>query len=96
MCMSTTSEGYVKIIDLREGNEESSEETTETTGCKASVCEEFDDCPRAEKFVELLSFRHFERFFTFSKSDRVTYKKAISDGVNVSVVLDMVCGNTSK
>lgn len=98
--MSTISEGtaninhsLVKILDLREGNEESSEETT---GCKASVCEEFDDCPRAGKFVELLSFRHFERFFTFSKSDRKTYKKAISDGVNVSVVLDMVCGNTSE
>ena len=91
--MSTTSEGFVKILDLREGNEESSEETT---GCKASVFEEFDDCPRAGKFVELLSFRHFERFFTFSKSDRKTYKKAISDGINVLVVLDMECGNTSK
>lgn len=62
--MSTTSEGYVKILDLREGNEESSEETT---GYKASVCEEFDDCPRAEKFVELLIFRHFERFFLFHR-----------------------------
>ena len=91
--MSTTSDRFVKILDLREGNEESSEETT---GCKASVCEEFDDCPRAGKFVELLSFRHFERFFTFSKSDRKTYKKAISDGINVLVVLDMECGNTSK
>lgn len=46
--------------------------------------------------VKILDFRHFERFFTFSKSDRKTYKKAISDGVNVSVVLDMECGNTSK
>lgn len=98
--MSTTSEGkaninhsLVKILDLREGNEESSEETT---GCKASVCEEFDDCPRAGKFVELFSFTHFERFFRFDQSDRKTYKKAISDGVNVSVVLDMVCGNTSE
>lgn len=98
--MSTTSEGkaninhsLVKVLDLREGNEESSEETT---GCKASVCEKFDDCSRAGKFVELLSFRHFERFFRFDQSDRKTYKKAISDGVNVSVVLDMVCGNTSK
>ena len=50
----------------------------------------------SEGFVKILDFRHFERFFTFSKSDRKTYKKAISDGVNVSVVLDMVCGNTSK
>lgn len=50
----------------------------------------------SEGFVKLLEFRHFERFFTFSKSAPKTYQKAISDGVNVSVVLDMVCGNTSK
>lgn len=59
----------VKILDLCEGNEESSEDTT---GCKASVCEESDDCPRVGKFVELLSFRHFDRFFTFSKSTEKT------------------------
>lgn len=75
----TTSGRYVRILDLREGNEESSEETT---GCKASVYAEFDD------------FRHFERHMMFSQSDRKTYKKAISDGVNVSVVLDVGCGNT--
>ena len=50
----------------------------------------------SEGFVKLLDFKHFERFFSFSKSDRKTYKKAISDGVNVSVVLDMVSRNTSK
>ena len=89
----TTSDRYVKILDLREGNEESSEETT---GCKAGVYEEFDDCTRAEKFVKLFDFRHFERFFRFDQSDRKTYKKAIFDGVNVSVVLDCGFGNTSK
>ena len=83
----------VNSLNFREGNEESSEETT---GCKASVYEEFDDCPRVEKYVKLFDFRHFERFFRFDQSDRKTYKKAISDGVNVSVVLDSVCGNTSK
>ena len=57
---------------------------------------EFDDCPRVGKFVKLLDFRHFERFFRFDQSDRKTYKKAISDGVNVSVVLDCGFGNTSK
>ena len=87
----TTSDRFVKILDLREGNEESSEETT---GCKASVYAEFDDCPRVGKFVKLLDFRHFERHMMFSQSDRKTYKKAISDGVNVSVVLDVGCGNT--
>ena len=80
----TTSGRYVRILDLREGNEESSEEIT---GCKASVYAEFDDCPRVGKFVKLLDFRHFERHMMFSQSDRKTYKKAISDGVSVSVVL---------
>lgn len=36
----------------------------------------------SEGFVKLLEFRHFERFFRFDQSDRKTYKKAISDGVN--------------
>ena len=89
----TTSGRYVRILDLREGNEESSEETT---GCKASVYAEFDDCPRVGKFVKLFDFWYFESFFRFDQSDRKTYKKAISDGVNVSVVLDCGFGNTSK
>ena len=59
----TTSGRYVRILDLREGNEESS---VETTGCKASVYAEFDDCPRVGKFVKLLDFRHFERHMMFS------------------------------
>lgn len=50
----------------------------------------------SEGYVKLLEFRHFERFFRFDQSDRKTYKKAISDGVNVSVVLDMVSRNTSE
>ncbi|WP_310603733.1 hypothetical protein [Anaerosporobacter sp.] len=49
-----------------------------------------------ERFLKILDFRHFERFYRFDQSDRKTYKKAISDGVNVSVVLDMESGNTSK
>lgn len=50
----------------------------------------------SDRFVKILDFRHFERFFRFDQSDRKTYKKAISDGVNVSVVLDMVSRNTSE
>ena len=50
----------------------------------------------SEGFVKILEFRHFERFFIFSNSDQKTYKKVISDGVNVSVVLDMVSRNISK
>ena len=91
--MLSTSGEFVEVLNFREDNEESSEETT---GCKASVYAEFDDCPRVGKFVKVFDFRHFERFFRFDQSDRKTYKKAISDGVNVSVVLDCGFGNTSK
>jgi len=35
---------------------------------------------------------HFERYFRFSQGDRKYKKKEISDGVNVSVILDMVLG----
>ena len=54
------------------------------------------DTTTSEKYLRILDFRHFERFFQFSQSDRKGKKKAISDGVNVSVVLDMVYGNTCK
>ena len=66
--MLSTSGEFVEVLNFREDNEESSEETT---GCKASVYAEFDDCPRVGKFVKLLDFRHFERF---SGSTRVTGK----------------------
>ena len=50
-------------------------------------------CTTSDQFVRILDFRHFERHFTFSQSDRKTYKKAVLDGVNVSVVLDVVSRN---
>ena len=53
-------------------------------------------CTTSDRYVKILDFRHFERFFRFDQSDRKTYKKAISDGVNVSVVLDCGFGNTSR
>lgn len=39
--------------------------------------------------MKLLDFRHFERYMMFSQSDRKEKKKAISDGVNVSVVMEL-------
>ena len=54
-----------------------------------------NSCTTSDRFVKPLDFRHFERFFRFDQSDRKTYKKAISDGVNVSVVLGCGFGNTS-
>lgn len=76
----------MKILDLCEGNEESSEETA---GCKASVYEEFNDCTGVEKFVKLFDFWHFERFFRFDQNDRKTYKKAISDVYVNKLMLDI-------
>ena len=55
-----------------------------------------NSCTTSDRYVKILDFRHFERFFQFDQSDRKTYKKAISDGVNVSVVLDCGFGNTSR
>ena len=49
-----------------------------------------NSCTTSDRFVRILDFKHFERFFRFDQSDRKTYKKAISAGVSVSVVLD--CG----
>lgn len=75
----------------------SSSDTTEEL-CSYSTTDAYRDnsCTTSDKFVRILDFRHFERFFRFDQSDRKTYKKAISDGVNVSVVLDSGFGNTSK
>ena len=63
---------------------------------KDAVAYRDNSCTTSDRFVRILDFRHFERFFRFDQSDRKTYKKAISDGVNVSVVLDCGFGNTSK
>ena len=66
--------------------------------CSSSASDAYRDnsCTTSDRFVRILNFRHFERFFRFDQSDRKTYKKAISDGGNVSVVLDSGFGNTSK
>ena len=49
-----------------------------------------------KRYIKLLDFRHFERHMLFSQSNReretdggIGSKKAISDGVNVSVVMEL-------
>ena len=49
-----------------------------------------------ERFIKLLDFTHFSRHMVFSKSERKDKKKAILNGVNVSVVLDLVCATPKK
>ena len=84
-------------LECGEGLCSSSSDTTEElySSSAPDTCGD-GSCTTSDRYVKILEFRHFERFFRFDQSDRKTYKKAISDGVNVSVVLDSVCGNTSK
>ena len=63
----STSGEFVEVLNFREDNEESSEETT---GCKASVYAEFDECTRSENFIEILRFRHFTRYMSFTPTGK--------------------------
>ena len=47
-----------------------------------------------ERYLKILDFRHFESFFRFDKDGSNRRKKTLSNGVDVSVVLDVVTGNT--
>jgi hypothetical protein len=80
----STSGEFVEVLNFREDNEESSEETT---GCKASVYAEFDECTRSENFIEILRFRHFARYMSFTPTGKQGKKKHIMNGIEVSVVL---------
>ena len=51
-----------------------------------SACGVRDITPK-ERYLKILEFRHFERHIVFSQSDRISKKKAISNGVNVQVVV---------
>lgn len=88
----------MKNVKEQEENMYSSSSDTTEELCSSSTTDACRDnsCTTSDRFVRILDFRHFERFFRFDQSDRKTYKKAISDGVNVSVVLDCGFGNTSK
>ena len=42
------------------------------------------------EFVEILEFTHFARVFKFNKTSEISRKKEISNGVKVSVVMELV------
>jgi hypothetical protein len=54
------------------------------------------DTAPTDRYVKLLDFTHFSRHMVFSKSERKDKKKAILNGVNVSVVFDLVCATPKK
>ena len=53
---------------------------------KHGACGVRDITPK-ERYLKILEFRHFERHILFSQSERKDKKKAISNGVNVQVVV---------
>ncbi len=70
--MLCTKGEFVEILEFGVDNEESSEETT---GFKASVYKEFDDCPTTGNLIEILRFTHFARVFQFNKTYEIGTKK---------------------
>ena len=83
--MLSTSGEFVEVLNFREDNEESSEETT---GCKASVYAEFDECTRSENFIEILRFRHFARYMSFTPTGKQGKKKQIMNGGAETLLLE--------
>ena len=86
-CVLSASGEFVKTLKFCEDNENGSKETT---GCKASVYAEFDECTRSENFIEILRFRHFARYMSFTPTGKQGKKKQIMNGIEVSVVLHLV------
>ena len=56
----------------------------------SSVYAEFDECTRSENFIEILRFKHFARYMSFTPTGKQGQKKQIMNGIEVSVVLHLV------
>lgn len=91
--LCTTGE-FVEILEFDVGNEESGDENEQLR--HACMCENarfsatFDDCPTTGNLIEILRFTHFARVFKFNKTSEIGRKKEISNGVKVSVVMELV------
>ena len=48
-----------------------------------------------EKLVEILYFRHFAKHFTFTPEGKNSRNKHLKNYFDVSVVVDIGCGNTN-
>ena len=47
-------------------------------------------------YVEILNFRHFFKHIVFTSEGDKTQNKEIKNYINVSVVVDIECGNTNN
>lgn len=63
---------------------------------KARVYAEFCDSEQVENYIEILRFTHFSKFWKFNPNRKKGPKKEKISRIRVSVVLHLVCGNTSK
>ena len=48
------------------------------------------------RFIEILNFKHFARYFTFDPVDNLGRNKRLNDYLNVSVLLKVECGDMSE
>lgn len=48
------------------------------------------------RFIEILNFKHFARYFTFDPVDNLGRNKRLNDYLNVSVLLRVECGDMSE
>ena len=49
-----------------------------------------------KKHVEILNFRHFFKHMVFTGEGKKCRNKVIKDYINVSVVVDIECGDTTE
>ena len=50
-------------------------------------------CQKVEKYIEILSFELFFRYFVFNVDVDGSREKTIKDYIKVSVVVNLECGN---
>ena len=55
-----------------------------------------NSCTTSDRYVKILDFRHFERFFSFRKIGENHKEKSLVKKVTVVVVLDLGTGNTKN
>ena len=89
----TTSDECLEILLSRDADTDNSKGTKAE---KARVYAEFYDSEQKENYIEILQFTHFSKFWNLNPSKKKGPKKEKISSIRVSVVLHLVCGNTSK
>lgn len=63
------------------------------TSCPLVPCGDY--CGNAKNgYIEILCFKHFFKHFVFTENDEKFKNKVLKNYINVSVAVDMVCGDT--